>query len=230
MEGRTFISQSIADEGAPHGLVPGTAVRLTFHDGRVTANAGCNTFTSDEYTIEDGKLIVTGGAVTEIGCPAVQQGQDEWLFTFLGSQPRITLTGGDSLVLISGGTVMELLDKEVAEPDQPLVGTNWTLSSIISGDAVSSVPQGVTATIMFNDDGTVEIHPGCNSGSGSYSISESSIDFSDLAITDMACDGPPMSVESAVLAVLSADLITYSIDSGTLTIMAGENGLQFSAS
>ena len=98
---------------------------------------------------------------------------------------------------------MTLLDKEVAEPDQPLVGPTWTLSSIISGDAVSSVPQGVTATIKFNEDGTVEIHPGCNSAGGPYAINEYSIEFSDLVTTDMACDGPPMSVESAVLAVLS---------------------------
>jgi heat shock protein HslJ len=229
LAGRTFISQSIADEGIAHGLAQGTAVRLTFQGDTLSANAGCNTM-SGGYTIDGGKLVTIGDwATTEMGCQPALQAQDQWLSAFLSSGPRITLNG-DSLVLISGGTAMELLDREVAEPDQPLVGTNWTLSSLISGDAVSSVPAGVTATIKFSQDGTVEIHPGCNTGSGTYSISEDSIQFNDLATTDMACDGPPMSVESAVLEILSANSITYTIDSGNLTLMAGANGLQFTAS
>jgi len=229
LDSRTFISQSIGDEGVTHGLVQGTAVRLTFQGASLSANAGCNTM-SGTYAIDDGKLVAAGDwATTEIGCQPALQAQDQWLSAFLSSQPRITLNG-DSLVLISGGTAMDLLDKEVAEPDQPLIGTAWTLSSIISGDAVSSVPQGVTASIKFNQDGSVEFQTGCNSGRGTYTVGENSIDFADMAMTAIGCVGSPHDVEDAFVAATSGDSITYSIDSGTLTIMAGANGLQFLAS
>jgi heat shock protein HslJ len=229
LNGRQFIAVKVTDDGIVHGLVPGTIIRITFGDGTFSASGGCNTMSGGAYTIVENRLNLAEGAVTEIGCDPARHAQDDWLFTFLGSKPLIELDT-DGLILTSGVTEIELLDKEVAAPDQPLVGPTWTLSSIITGDAVSSVPQGITATIKFNEDGTVEIRPGCNTGSGTYAIGEFSIDFNDLATTDIACDGPPMSVEAAVLAVLSADSITYSIDSGNLTIMAGANGLQFSAS
>jgi len=228
LDGRTFISQAVADDGVDHGLVPGTAVRITFQGSNLSANAGCNTM-SGGYSIVDGKLVASGGwATTEIGCSEALMAQDQWLSNFLSSGPRITLNG-DSLVMISGGTAMDMLDREVAEPDQPLVGITWGLVSIITGDAVSSVPVGVVSTILFKPDGTVDIQPGCNSGGGSYVVDGDTITFSELVTTDMACPGARMDVEAAVLAVLNAGTVTYSIDSNSLTLMAGENGLQFSA-
>ena len=154
--------------------------------------------------------------------------QDDWLVTMLGSEPKLTLNG-DELTLTSGETVISLLDAEVAEPDQPLAGPTWTLTSLITGDAVSSVPEGVIANITFNDDGTVAINPGCNSGGGTYAVDGDSISFSDLITTEMACLGPAMDVEAAVIAVLSADEITFAIDASTLTLMATDIGLQFTA-
>ncbi len=197
LNGRQFIAVKVTDDGIVHGLVPGTVIRLTFGDGTVSASAGCNTMSGGAYAIVEDKLILAEGAVTEIGCDPARHAQDDWLFTFLGSKPLVELDG-DNLILTSGVTEMALLDQEVAEPDQPLVGPTGRSARSSAATTVSSVPQGVTATIKFNEDGTVEIHPGCNSGSGTYTINESSIDFSDLVTTDMACDGPPMSVEAAV--------------------------------
>jgi len=229
LDGRTFISQAVADEGIDHGLVVGTDVRLTFRGNTISAYAGCNTM-SGGYTIADGKLVATENwATTEIGCQPALMAQDQWLANFLSSQPRITLNG-DSMVLISGGTAMDLLDQEVAEPDQPLVGITWGLTSIISGDAVSSVPVGVTATILLKEDGTVDVEPGCNSAGGNYVVDGNSIAFSNLTTTDMACPGPRMDVEAAVMQVLNAGTLTFAIDSNTLTLTAPDgSGLQFSA-
>ena len=74
------------------------------------------------------------------------------------------LRSGDELVLEDGATVITLLDREVADPDLPLVGPVWTVTAIITGDAVSSVPEGVIATLVFTDDGLVMVNTGCNSG------------------------------------------------------------------
>ena len=61
---------------------------------------------------------------------------------------------------------MRLLDREVAEPDLNIVGPTWTVESIIHGDAVSSVPAGAIATLVFKADGTIDVNAGCNRGGG----------------------------------------------------------------
>lgn len=227
ISGRTFISVSVTEDGEPHPLVEGTVIRLSFEDGTISASAGCNSMFGS-YTIEDGILVVDAMGMTEMGCAPALMAQDQSVAAFLGSRPAITLSG-DDLTLTSETTTIQLLDREVAEPDQPLVGTLWTLESIITADAVSSVPLGATATIQFNEDGTVEIQPGCNSAGGSYTVDGDTITLSNIVTTDMACMGARGELESAVMGVISAGSVTYSIDSGSLTIMAGDRGLQFSA-
>jgi len=228
LNGRTFLSITVTENGVLKALVADTRIRLNFQDGQLGATAGCNSM-GGTYSIQDGKLIFHGGGMTEMGCDPARHAQDDWLLGFLGSQPTVTVNGHD-LVLASGSTTVALLDREVAEPDQPLSGPTWTLSSIITGQAVSSVPVGVTATIKFNADGTVDINPGCNTGGGSYTVDGDEITFSDLVTTAMACIASAMDVENAVLAVLSGNPVTFAIEAGSLTLMAGNHGLQFSAS
>ena len=228
LHGRQFLSVNVTDGGQPRPLVAGTRIRLSFQDDDLSAQAGCNII-GGMYEIEDGKLVFTGGSMTEMACDEPRMAQDQWFVSFLGSQPTLTLDG-DNLTLAAGETVISLLDSEVAEPDQPLVGTTWTLMSLISGDAVSSVPAGVVATLAFADDGRVDVNPGCNQGAGNYSVDTDSISFSDVITTKMACDGSAMQVENAVLQVLATDGLTFTIDANVLTITGGDIGLQFTAS
>ncbi len=223
LDGRDFLSTSVTTDGEPFALVDGTRVRLSFADGRLTASAGCNTI-GYTYQLDGDTLVVEGGAMTEMGCDPALHDQDEWLSEFLGSRPTVAANGND-LVLTSGGTVMDLLDTEVAEPDLELQGTLWTVDSIISGDAVSSIPAGATATLRFAADGTVAVDAGCNSGSGTYEADDDTVRITDLAVTEMACDGDAGALEAAVLLVLGADELGYTIDASRLTLMAGDNGL-----
>ncbi len=228
LNGRTFLSITVTDGGVVKPLVPNTVIRISFTDGQLGASAGCNTM-GGTYTIDGNTLIFHGGGMTEMGCDPARHAQDDWLFGILGARPTITLNGND-LVLTSGTTTITMLDREIVEPDQPLVGPTWTLSSIITGEAVSSIPTEVTATIEFHADGSVDIQPGCNSGGGSYTVDGDAITFTNLITTKMASMGPGGSVETAVLNVLDAQAITFAIDAGTLTLMAGDFGLQFTAS
>ncbi len=222
---KTYISVDVS--GAT--LVPGTTIRITFQDGQLTAQAGCNTM-SGAYSIVDGKLIADGPwAMTEMGCDPARMAQDQWLANFLGSGPTIDVDE-DSITLTSGETVVKLVDREVAQPDRQLTGQIWTLNSIITGDAVSSVPTGVTATLQFNDDGTVSFNSGCNSGGGNYSVDGQAITFANLVTTEMACPGPQSDVEAAFLAVLGAAADDFVIDADQLTLTAGDSGLGFLAS
>lgn len=229
LDGRQFLSTNVTVGGAPFALVPNTRIRLTFDGTNLGGSAGCNIF-GGTYVLDGNRIVWTGGGMTEMGCDQARFDQDDWLIAFLASGATFVLNGND-LTLTSGDTVVTLVDREVAEPDQPLAGPTWVLTSlIIGGDAVSSIPAGVTASITFNADGTVDVHYGCNSGGGKYAIDSDSITFSDLIQTDMACAGDAGQVESAVIAVLTADSLTFTVDAGSLTIQAPNgNGLQFSA-
>ena len=89
--------------------------------------------------------------------------QDQWLTNLLGDA-RIA-TAGDTLTLDNGKIRLTLLDREVASPDKPLIGTQWMLDSIVDGGAVSSVPAGVTASMRIVD-GQLELDAGCNMAAG----------------------------------------------------------------
>ena len=225
LDGRDFVSTSVTDDGAPMALVPGTQIRIAFHDGQLGASAGCNSI-GGAYRVDDGVLVFDGGGMTEIGCDPDRHEQDDWLVALLASRPSAEVEG-DDLVLTSGGTVLALVDREVAEPDLPLAGTTWTVDTIISGDAASSVPDGAVATFTFAADGRVEVETGCNTGSGTYEATDGQLRFTDVAVTEMACVGAAGSLEAAVLPILGADAVDYAIDAGRLTLKAGDDGLGF---
>jgi heat shock protein HslJ len=223
LDGTEWLSLAVTEDGADRPLVDGTQIRLSFTNGQLGASAGCNTM-GGAYLVEDGRLIVEGGSMTEMGCDEERHAQDDWLFGFIGSQPSLAQEEG-KLTLTSGEMVIALQDSEIAEPDLPLTGTTWTVDSIITGDAVSSVPNGATATLVFTDDGRLEVDNGCNSGGGSYEVTDGTLLVSELMTTLRACDAPAAQLESAVMGVLNAEEIEYAIDAGSLTLMAGDQGL-----
>jgi heat shock protein HslJ len=226
--GRIFLSTGVTVDGAPFALADGTRIRLVFDNGTLSASGGCNIIGGD-LDIDGDVLHFSGASMTEMGCEPARMAQDDWLVTFLTSNPTYVLDGFD-LKLTSGTTVISLLDREIAEPDQPLTNITWGLASFIDGDAVSSVPVGVSSQFTFADDGTFSANFGCNSGGGSYAIDGDTITFSDIVMTKMACGGAGGQVETAVLTVIgSEDPITFAIDAGSLTLMTGSIGLQLSA-
>jgi heat shock protein HslJ len=215
LDGRTFVSTGV--DG--HVLVPGTQIVLTFRNGTdLGASAGCNTI-GGTYTLANGVLRVQAGGMTEMGCDPDRHAQDDWLIDFLTSEPRITLLGND-LTLAKDGTTIRLLDREIAQPDQPLIGPVWTLDSLIQGDAVASVPGGVRATLTFTPDGQVQVDAGCNTGGGTAGVQGDRITFGPIGTTKRACEAPAAAVESAVLGVLGQGQVTFAIDASRLTIVA----------
>ena len=223
LDGHEFLSTAVTEDGADKALADGTRIRIGFEDGQVSANAGCNTM-GGAYRLDGNTLVFEGGGMTEMGCDEELHAQDEWLMTFLGSRPTLARSGTD-LTLSADRTVLTLIDSEVAEPDLPLTGPTWTVETIITGDAASSVPNGAVATMTFGDDGHVEVNTGCNEGGGRFEVSGDTLRFVDVAITEMACEGPGGELEAAVLPVLSAEGLEWTVDAGSLTLMAGDRGL-----
>ena len=222
----TYTSTGITDNGADHPLAPNSQVTLSFQDGQLSANAGCNTM-NGSYTVDGDQLVIGTLAMTQMACEEPLMTQDQWLATFLDSDPTFALAG-DTLTLTSGTTVMTL----AAASDSGLTGTSWVLNGIITpgpDGAIVSIPQGVAAGLVFNDDGTVAVSAGCNTGSADYTVEGSTITFGPVALTRMACEGPASEVEADVLLVLGAGPVEYSVDGSTLRLDTAEGGLEFIA-
>lgn len=213
--GATFVGDDVTVDGAPNPLVKGSTIRLTFSDGSIGASAGCNQM-GGGATWDDGVLRTSNLFTTEMACEEPLMRQDTWLADLLSSEPTLQ-RDGDLLVLTNEGTVITLTDERIAVPDVALTGTTWQLDTIITGDAASSVPGGVTSTLRFTADGRVQVRPGCNTGNGSYAVDGSVVTFEPIATTKMACPGPQMQVESTVLQVLDGS-VDLSIDGTALTL------------
>jgi heat shock protein HslJ len=221
--GRTFISTSVTQAGEPRPLVDGTKIRLTFGaDGSLGAQAGCNMM-GGTYRIDAGILKFDGGWMTEMACDPERDAQDAWFSEFLGSGPRLSLRGNE-LTLTADDTTITLLDRQIAEPDLPLVGPGWTVTTIIDNDVATNLGD-VTATLVFDAAGNVTFNAGCNTGGGRYRIDGNRMVFSDLVTTDMACDGARAQMEAAVLRTLQGNP-TWAIEASNLRLMVGNQGLE----
>ena len=220
LEGRTFLSTAVDGRS----LVAGSRITLNFRNGQVGASAGCNSM-GGAYRLDGDRLVAPQLAMTDMGCAQALMTQDEWVADLLNGS---TLTlDGNNLTLAKNGVRVTFLDREVAEPDQPLLGTRWVVDTIVSGGVASSVPAGATASLTFSD-GRVDVETGCNSGGGKVSISDDTIVFVSLILTQRNCAADRMSLEEAVIAVLTGTA-TYKIDANILVLTAGGRGLRLVA-
>jgi heat shock protein HslJ len=223
LDGRTFLSTEVSQDGAPRPLVPGTRIRIAFSAGRISASAGCNLL-GGSYRLDGDRLIVDSLATTDMGCDPARHEQDAWLAAVLGGRPLVQLVGND-LSLQREGTLIKLLDRRIADPDQPLSGPTWRVESIVTGQTVSSVPAEVVASLTFAPDGRIAVETGCNSGGGTYTVDGRSILLSSIVLTKRACPGPAGDLEQAMVAVLQAESVSFTIEARALTLSAGERGL-----
>lgn len=186
----TFLSTAVTGRT----LVPGTRVTLTFEDGSLSANAGCNHL-GGEFAMDGDVLVINGGLITtEIGCDQARHEQDEWLASLLQARPTIAVAG-ETITISGPDSSLTLQDREVADPDRPLVGTQWDVDTIISGETASTVPAEHPATVRFLEGGRVELANGCSVYAGTYRLSDDVITVSGLKPEVMARCLPPDPVD-----------------------------------
>ena len=219
LAGQTFTATALPDHGA---LVPGTRIELRFtEDGRLVANAGCNTV-SGRVTTAGGRLDTAELSITELGCDPPRHEQDQRLSAFLAAAPSWRLDG-DTLVLSAAGTTMTLT--RAVSP--PLAGTVWRVDTLIRGAVAGSTPAGADATLVFGTD-EVTVSGLCNLRAVPYTASGATLTFELGPMTRMACAPEVMRVEDAAVAVLDGQT-SYRIDGRTLTITKGDTGLGLTA-
>jgi heat shock protein HslJ len=220
LNGKTYLSTAVQGKI----LAPGTRIQLGFKDGQVSASGGCNSM-GGAYTITGNRLSATQLITTDMGCDQPRMQQDQWLAKLLGG---VTVTlAGDTLTLDDGATHMTMLDREIANPDKPIAGTTWVLDGIVTGSTASSVPTGVTASIVIAN-GHVDVESGCNTGGATVTVQPNALTFGPMVLTKRACQAEAMAVESAMTGVLR-NTAAYSIDADVLTITTGDAGLTFRA-
>lgn len=225
LSGTSWVSTDV--EG--HELLSGTAISLSFSDGQIRASAGCNTFNGD-YDLDGDRLLVPGGmAGTEMGCdPPERHDQDDWLVDLLVDGSAVEI-GDRSLVLVGGDVEIRFVDESVVDPDRDLTGVTWRLETLIDRDTASTVPEGVEVpTLQVAEDGSAELFAGCNNATGTVTADGDTLELA-LVVTDMACPGEAGDVEEHVLEVLGGAAASFSIEGSTLTVSAGERGLEMRA-
>ena len=226
LDGREFLSQSVDGRS----LVPDTQIRLTFDDGMLGASAGCNSL-STPYEVVDGRLITPGGGMTttDMGCDPPRHAQDDWLGGLLQDTPRIDLDG-DALILTTADATVRLLDREVADPDRPLLETRWRVDTVIHGDAASSVPEDDPVVLTFHDDETLTAtSAGCTSARVDVEVGidqgVGTLRFGDVLVDAIGCPSP----WAETLDVLRAGDATYAVAADRLTITADDVGIAAAA-
>ena len=168
---------------------------------------------------------IVGPASTMMACDEPLMEQDGWLSEFLSASPTIALDGS-TLTLTGDDTTITLDEIESA----PLIGTTWLVTGTVATQAVSSVPVDSTASITIDADGTVAVDTGCNAGSGSVEITDTTLTFGPIATTRRSCIDELNALEASVLTVLQG-AVTYEIDGDSLSLRSsdGEIGLELTA-
>lgn len=228
LAGKTYLSQSTTGIT----LAPGAVLRISFDDGRISVSGGCNGMGGD-VTFDGDTMTVGPMMMTQMACDQPLMDQDSAVQAFLTAGTTVSVEG-DTLTLTGtfagADASITLLDREVADPDRPLTDTAWTVTGVISSDAISSGWGSAVATLTIVDD-QAQVNTGCNRGMATVTVDEAAgtIAFGPLALTKMMCDDDAMRLEQEVSRVLTGTA-TYSIEAGSLTLMNGTDGLQLTDS
>ncbi len=109
-----------------------------------------------------------------------------------------------------------------------LTGVVWVLDDATTAGLVDQVPPGAQVTITF-EAGQAHGTAACNSYGGAYHAGDDgSMSFDDFAVTEMGCDQPLMTLESAYLEVLGG-VTGFEVEGGgSLRLVNGEATLSFS--
>lgn len=94
LDGKTFTSQTLVIDGAEVPAADGQTINVSFADGSISVNAGCNTLFG-QASWADGQIELAAPtlASTMMACSEPLMAQDQLLITFFSSSPSWSLAG-----------------------------------------------------------------------------------------------------------------------------------------
>jgi heat shock protein HslJ len=203
-------------------------IEFSMVDGRVNIKADCNNATG-EFMTDGQSLQIMIGAITRAMCPPGSQ-SDEFLKEL--SEVGSYTVQGDSLTMTTTNGTMTLTTGQAAAPQPPpstpgpaasLEGPtwNWIKTEYSNGSATTS-PDPTKYTLLFSQATQRFIFVAdCNNGSGTYTLSGSSLTMHVEGMTRAMC--PPPSDEYVKMLDLVA---SYKIEGSTLSLtFKGDAGI-----
>ncbi|MFD9372158.1 META domain-containing protein [Streptomyces sp. NPDC060020] len=206
------------------------SARVDIAQDTAKGNYGCNGFQAVVVVDGTSALTVTPGMSTTMACPDMEF---ETAFAKLFSGRLAIDRGPDRLTLKTADGSTIAMTSQPRDPDAPLIVTDWTVDSLISGESVSSVPAEAAGKARFAiaADGTAGGTLGCNRFSAKATVDGPTVTFGPLTTTRMACEGPAGEVERTLTALFASGPLTTKIDGRTLTLTAPDGkGLTAKAS
>jgi heat shock protein HslJ len=218
----TYVSTDVTG----YDLVADTTIRLTFEDGNLSVNAGCNTMFAPYELTDDSLAWTEDPAATMMGCTDGLAEQDQWLAelftTGVGAAadgPTLTLTSDDVTIVLSRAPEADL---------QELFGKTWSAVATMADGATSRIPRVVrTPRVVVGQNGLGRLDTGCNSGRTTVTADATSITFGHPAVTRIGCQEPAATIEQRVLAVVDGRSDYVVFDGSLLIVVKGDNGLVF---
>ncbi|MFJ6515635.1 META domain-containing protein [Streptomyces sp. NPDC091406] len=186
--------------------------------GRAKADFGCNHISVDAQVKGD-RITLGKPVTTQMACDEDIEKFEKAAIDAMGGEHTAKLSGEKLTLTTEGGDTMALSEEKPAE----LVGTEWTVNTLLDGETATTVPADLpkkkAPRLTFAEDGTVRGNAGCNSFSGKATVKGSTIVFGPTVSTRKMCPEAEMETERAVLAALKGTK-TYTIKGSTLTLAA----------
>ena len=181
-------------------IVAGSEPQITFtQDGQINGTTGCNRFFG-AYAQTGAQIAFSSVGMTKMACMADGIMGQEMAFTAILSgktEGRIDSLG---YLVIRGENGISFTARplpaegDVIEGDPAaLSGGTWTVEDLNRGGVIDNT----VLTLNFTENGRVTGSTGCNSLSGSYTATGTTLTFSPLAMTRRACVAPALNAQEA---------------------------------
>lgn len=181
-------------------IIAGSEPQITFtDDGKINGTTGCNRFFGG-YAQSGAEISFSGVGMTKMACLNDGIMTQEITFTnILSGRTKARIDGLGNLVIkgengISFTARPLPAEDEVVENDPATLGGGaWTVEDLNRGGVIDNT----VLTLTFTEAGRVSGSTGCNSLSGSYTATGTTITFSPLVTTRRACVAPALNAQEA---------------------------------
>lgn len=200
-----------------------TEATLTFQDGRVGGNAGCNNFSAD-YAVEGQQLTVGQGMSTMMACIEPIMAQEQALLANLSQAASYAITEGQLQILDTDGNALLSFEQQLAAS---LTGVIWQATNYNNGrEAVVNVLDGTEITALFGEDGALSGSAGCNNYMTGFTVDDNQIRIEPAATTMMMCAEPAGVMEQEAEYVMALETAaTFTIQGDVLELRTAEDAL-----
>lgn len=179
-------------------IVAGREPKLNFtQDGKINGNSGCNDFMGS-YVQQNGDVTVSGYGKTKKNCSEDGVMMQETVFANIISGKTDASIDGLGNLVIKGENGISFTarplpaEDEVVEKDPATLGGGaWTVEDLNRGGVIDNT----VLTLNFTEAGRVSGSTGCNSLSGSYTATGTTLTFSPLVTTRRACVAPVLNAQ-----------------------------------